>query len=108
MKHRSDSRKARRVRSLSHAAEIHRRSAATLEMPTPALLSVAQPSSRRSHRSTVNHIAYTIADWDAKKVEEVLKARGLNPRPDTPHSFHVMDPYGYDLQISGIGMTAFN
>ena len=57
---------------------------------------------------TVNHIAYTIADWDTKKVEEVLKARGLNPRPDTPNSFHVMDPYGYDLQISGIGMTAFN
>jgi hypothetical protein len=56
---------------------------------------------------TINHIAYTIADWDAKKVEEILKARGLNPRPDH-ESFHVMDPYGYDLQISGIAMTAFN
>jgi catechol 2,3-dioxygenase-like lactoylglutathione lyase family enzyme len=56
----------------------------------------------------IDHIAYTIADWDAKKVEEVLKGRGLNPRPDTPYSFHVSDPYGYDLQIAGIGMTAFN
>jgi len=55
----------------------------------------------------VNHIAYTIADWDAKKVEGILKARGLNPRPDHD-SFHVSDPYGYDLQISGITMTAFN
>jgi len=55
----------------------------------------------------INHIAYTIADWDAKKVEEILKARGLNPRPDHD-SFHVFDPYGYDLQISGITMTAFN
>jgi len=62
---------------------------------------------RPQSRVTVNHIAYTIADWDAKKVEEVLKARGLNPRPDHD-SFHVLDPYGYDVQISGIMMTAFN
>jgi catechol 2,3-dioxygenase-like lactoylglutathione lyase family enzyme len=57
---------------------------------------------------TIDHIAYTIADWDTKKVEEILKARGLNPRPDTPNSFHVTDPHGYDLQISGVGMTAYN
>jgi len=55
----------------------------------------------------IDHIAYTIADWDNKKVEEILKARGLNPRPDTANSFHVTDPYGYDLQICGVGMTAF-
>lgn len=57
---------------------------------------------------TIDHIAYTIADWDAKKVEAILKARGLNPSKDTDYSFHVTDPHGYDLQISGIGMTAFN
>ena len=61
----------------------------------------------RQSQVTINHIAYTIADWDTKKVEEILKARGLNPRPDH-ESFHVTDPFGYDLQISGIGMTAFN
>jgi len=56
----------------------------------------------------IDHMAYTIADWDSKKVEEVLKSRGLNPRPDTANSFHVTDPHGYDLQICGVGMTAFN
>jgi catechol 2,3-dioxygenase-like lactoylglutathione lyase family enzyme len=67
-----------------------------------------QGSATPESQGTIDHIAYTIADWDTKKVEEILKARGLNPRPDTPNSFHVTDPHGYDLQISGIGMTAYN
>ena len=53
----------------------------------------------------VDHIAYTIENWDKDAVEAELKRRGLSPRPDTPNSFHVKDPDGYDLQISGKGMT---
>ncbi len=49
----------------------------------------------------VDHIAYTIDNWDKNKVEAELKRRGLNPRPDTENSFHVKDPDGFDLQISG-------
>ncbi len=52
----------------------------------------------------VDHIAYTIADWDKDRVEAELKKRGLEPRPDTENSFHVKDPDGFDLQISGQGM----
>lgn len=52
----------------------------------------------------VDHIAYTIDDWDKTRVEEELKKRGLDPRPDTENSFHVKDPDGFDLQISGKGM----
>lgn len=54
----------------------------------------------------VDHIAYTIEDWDKDKVEAELKRRGLNPRPDTEDSFHVKDPDGFDLQISGKNMKA--
>lgn len=53
----------------------------------------------------VDHIAYTIDNWDKDAVEAELRRRGLEPRPDTPNSFHVKDPDGYDLQISGKGMT---
>lgn len=53
----------------------------------------------------VDHIAYTIENWDKDKVGEELKRRGLNPRPDTDNSFHVKDPDGFDLQISGKLMT---
>jgi catechol 2,3-dioxygenase-like lactoylglutathione lyase family enzyme len=54
----------------------------------------------------VDHIAYTIDKWDKNAVEAELKRRGLQPRPDTEDSFHVKDPDGFDLQISGKGMKA--
>lgn len=54
----------------------------------------------------INHIAYTIDNWDKNAVEAELKRRGLNPRPDTDDSFHVKDPDGFDLQISGKNMKA--
>jgi catechol 2,3-dioxygenase-like lactoylglutathione lyase family enzyme len=54
----------------------------------------------------VDHIAYTIENWDKDKVEAELKRRGLTVRPDTENSFHVKDPDGFDLQISGKDMKA--
>jgi catechol 2,3-dioxygenase-like lactoylglutathione lyase family enzyme len=49
----------------------------------------------------VDHIAYTIDNWQKDAVEAELKRRGLQPRPDTENSFHVKDPDGFDVQISG-------
>lgn len=54
----------------------------------------------------VDHIAYTIETWDKDAVEAELRRRGMEPRPDTPDSFHVKDPDGFDLQISGKNMKA--
>jgi catechol 2,3-dioxygenase-like lactoylglutathione lyase family enzyme len=54
----------------------------------------------------VDHIAYTIENWDKNAVEAELKRRGLTPRLDTEDSFHVRDPDGFDLQISGKNMKA--
>jgi hypothetical protein len=50
----------------------------------------------------VNHFAVGIADWDKQRVEEELKRRGLQyrPNPQIPEdSFHLTDPDGYDLQL---------
>jgi catechol 2,3-dioxygenase-like lactoylglutathione lyase family enzyme len=52
----------------------------------------------------IDHIAYTIENWDANAVKAELERRGLTPRVDTENSFHVTDPNGYDLQISGKDM----
>jgi catechol 2,3-dioxygenase-like lactoylglutathione lyase family enzyme len=55
----------------------------------------------------VDHIAYKIDNWDSDKVKAELERRGLKPREDTgaPNSgyasYHVIDPGGFDLQISG-------
>jgi catechol 2,3-dioxygenase-like lactoylglutathione lyase family enzyme len=54
----------------------------------------------------INHVAYTIDNWDKNAVEAELRRRGLEPRPDTENSFHVKDPDGFDLQISGKDMKA--
>ncbi len=53
----------------------------------------------------VDHIAYTIAGWDADKsvkpaVEAELKRRGLQIRT-TEGSFHVPDPEGFEVQMGG-------
>lgn len=52
----------------------------------------------------IDHIAYTIDNWDRNAVKTELERRGLNPTPDTENSFHVKDPNGFDLQISGRDM----
>ena len=55
---------------------------------------------------TVDHMSYKIEDWDTDRVRTELERRGLEPRLDrgpggTYASFHVADPDGYDVQISG-------
>lgn len=48
----------------------------------------------------VDHIAYSIGDWDRERVKDELTRRGLDPQPDFQGSFHVRDPDGYLLQIA--------
>jgi catechol 2,3-dioxygenase-like lactoylglutathione lyase family enzyme len=62
-------------------------------------------SSRPGGKPGVDHIAYTLANWDADKsvkpaVEAELKRRGLNIRV-TDGSFHVQDPDGFEVQMGG-------
>lgn len=54
----------------------------------------------------VDQVGYTISNWDKKKVEEALKKFGLDPKPDG-ESFHVVDPFGMDVQISGPKVSAY-
>jgi catechol 2,3-dioxygenase-like lactoylglutathione lyase family enzyme len=62
---------------------------------------------RPAPTAVVDHIAYTIADYDRDRVLAELKNLGFAyPREDGEHSFHIVDPFGYDVQISGINMTA--
>jgi hypothetical protein len=70
-------------------------------------LNVRPGTPRRQPKALVNHVAYTIAGWDRNLVRAELARLGYpNPEVDTPYSFHVVDVNGYDVQISGIEMTA--
>ena len=55
----------------------------------------------------VDHVCYTIADWDEQKVRGALKAKSLEVG-GREGSLHVFDPFGYDVQIaSAAGENAF-
>lgn len=64
----------------------------------------AQGSNRPPLTGVINHVSWGIQPWDTDKVKAELERRGLNPRPDMVgenfKSFHVLDPDGWDLQIS--------
>jgi catechol 2,3-dioxygenase-like lactoylglutathione lyase family enzyme len=61
---------------------------------------------RAPARAVVTSLAFGIEPWDAKSVEEGLRARGLDPVADNRangyESFHVKDPNGFDLQLSNV------
>jgi len=83
--------------------------AAPAPQTAPAPQAGARPP-RPAPTSLVDHIAYRIYNWDTDQVREELMRRKLlteTARPDTGggipgySSFHVSDPDGFNLQISG-------
>ena len=77
---------------------------------TPPTAAAPQPGSRPPSTALVDHLAYLIYNWDTDQVREELLRRKLlteNAKPDTGggipgySSFHVSDPDGFNLQISG-------
>jgi catechol 2,3-dioxygenase-like lactoylglutathione lyase family enzyme len=61
---------------------------------------VVRKTESADHKAYVDHFAITIDNWNKEEVEAELKRRGLQPTLDG-NSFHVRDPDGFDLQISG-------
>jgi catechol 2,3-dioxygenase-like lactoylglutathione lyase family enzyme len=49
---------------------------------------------------TVDHIAYSIANWTDDAIMAELKRHGLDPKPEGMNSFQVRDPDGYHVQLS--------
>ena len=69
------------------------------------ILIARNAGSRPGGKVGVDHIAYTLANWDTDKsvrpaVEAELKRRGLMIRT-TDNSFHVPDPDGFEVQMGG-------
>jgi hypothetical protein len=54
----------------------------------------------------VDQVGYTVANFDAKKAEAALKKFGLDPKKDGD-SFHIVDPFGLDVQICGDKVSAY-
>jgi catechol 2,3-dioxygenase-like lactoylglutathione lyase family enzyme len=69
-----------------------------------ARLGQASAGDRPPITGVINHISWGIEPWDTDGVKAELEKRGLKPRPDMQgtdfKSWHVLDPDGWDLQIS--------
>jgi catechol 2,3-dioxygenase-like lactoylglutathione lyase family enzyme len=64
---------------------------------------VARPRSR----ATIEHVAYTVADFDRNRARAELQALGVqNIRDGGLYSLHMTDPFGYDIQLSGVANNA--
>ena len=62
---------------------------------------------RRTPKAVIDHIAFTVADFDPARAKAQFAAVGVsNVRDGGPFSVYVDDPFGYELQISGVGVTA--
>jgi catechol 2,3-dioxygenase-like lactoylglutathione lyase family enzyme len=70
----------------------------------PAATPPATAPGRPPLTGVINHISWGIEPWNTEAVKAELERRGLKPRPDMVgddfKSFHVLDPDGWDLQIS--------
>jgi hypothetical protein len=70
----------------------------------PSANQSAGQANRPPVTGAINHVSWGVQPWDTEKVKGELERHGLNPRPDmvgdTFKSFHVLDPDGWDLQIS--------
>jgi len=62
---------------------------------------------RRKSRAVIEHMGYTVADFDREKAKVDLKALGVeNVRDGGLYSLHMTDAFGYDVQISGVANNA--
>ena len=50
----------------------------------------------------VDHICFTMSNWNEDAVRAAMKAKGHEISGGRPGSLHVLDPFGYDVQFANI------
>jgi hypothetical protein len=59
-------------------------------------------------QAVIDHICFTIAGFNRDQAKVKLAELGVkNIRPLQSNSIHMDDPFGYDVQLSGLDETAF-
>jgi catechol 2,3-dioxygenase-like lactoylglutathione lyase family enzyme len=64
---------------------------------------------RRKPRALVQHMGYTVANFDREKAKAELNSLGVKGvRDGGLYSLHMLDPFGYDIQLSGFANNALS
>ena len=53
-------------------------------------------------QAVIDHICFTLSNWDEEKVRAAMKAKGQKISGGRPGSLHVRDPFSYDVQFANI------
>ena len=62
---------------------------------------------RQRPTNVINHMAYTVADFDSARIQAQLKDMGIqNVRGTGPNAIHMDDTFGYDIEICGLANNA--
>jgi catechol 2,3-dioxygenase-like lactoylglutathione lyase family enzyme len=62
---------------------------------------------RPAPEAVIDHVGYTVADFNRERAKADLTAMGVkNVRDGGLYSLHMDDPFGYDVQISGLENNA--
>ena len=62
---------------------------------------------RPPSRAVIEHVAYTVADFDRDRAAAQLRALGVQDiRNGGLYSLHMSDPFGFDIQLSGVANNA--
>ena len=62
---------------------------------------------RPAPEAVIDHVGYTVADFNRERAKADLIAMGVkNVRDGGLYSLHMDDPFGYDVQISGLENNA--
>jgi catechol 2,3-dioxygenase-like lactoylglutathione lyase family enzyme len=57
---------------------------------------------RPPSEALVDHICFTMSNWNEDAVRAAMKAKGHEISGGRPGSLHVLDPFGYDVQFANI------
>jgi hypothetical protein len=61
----------------------------------------------RKSQALIEHMGYTVADFNREQAKAMLIGMGVqNVRDGGLYSLHMTDPFGYDVQISGVANNA--
>ena len=66
---------------------------------TPSSVASGSAGVKSGTEAVIDHVCYTVPNWDEARVRETLKAKGLNVT-GRDGSLHVYDPFDYDVQIA--------
>jgi catechol 2,3-dioxygenase-like lactoylglutathione lyase family enzyme len=74
---------------------------------SPSSVASGSAGGKSGAEAVIDHICYTVPNWDEGRVRETLKAKGLDVT-GRDGSLHVYDPFNYDVQLaSAAGENAF-